>query len=133
MIIADTNVLLRAALDDDPDQSRVARRQLAEADAVAISLQSLCEFVWVMSRSYKLDSELIANSVLNLINDEKVFCNREAAVAGLGFLLDGGDFADGVIAFEGYELGGKTFMTFDRKAASIIRAKGRDCVLLAAE
>ncbi len=29
----------------------------------------------------------------------------------------GGDFADGVIAYEGRWLGGETFVSFDRKAA----------------
>jgi len=44
----------------------------------------------------------------------------------------GGDFADGVIAIEGERLGGRTFATFDRKAARIFAASGRDCRLLAA-
>jgi predicted nucleic-acid-binding protein len=133
LIIADTNVLLRAALEDDPAQSRAAQRLLAEADGFAVPLQSFCEFVWVMSRSYRLEARQIAASLLSLINDEKVACDREAVIAGLAFLLEGGDFADGVIEFDGRRLGGDRFATFDRHAASIVRAKSRACVLLDAD
>ncbi|MCF3640718.1 type II toxin-antitoxin system VapC family toxin [Rhizobium sp. TRM95111] len=131
MIIADTNVLLRAALDDDPAQSREARRCLAEADGIAVPIQVLCEFVWVASRSYRLKSRDIASSVLLLLNDGKVHCDREAALAGLEFMIAGGDFADGIIEFEGRARGGDLFATFDRQAAEIVAGKGRGCILLA--
>ena len=133
MIIADTNVLLRAALDDDPAQSRGARRCLAEASGIVVPLQALCEFVWVLSRSYKLKSRDIASSVLLLVNEDKVRCDREAVLAGLEFMLAGGDFADGIIEFEGRMRGGDLFATFDRQAAAIVQGKGRGCVLLAAD
>lgn len=49
-ITAATNVLLRAMLDDDLAQQRVAMETLESADMVAIGTQSLCEFAWVLSR-----------------------------------------------------------------------------------
>ncbi|MGK9053793.1 type II toxin-antitoxin system VapC family toxin [Neorhizobium petrolearium] len=133
MIVADTNLLLRAVLDDDVKQSYLARRYLAQIDSIALPLQAICEFVWVLSRSYRLDATDIASSLRSLVNDGRVSCNREAIEAGLAFLEAGGDFADGVIEFEGRKLGGDTFATFDKQAASIIRAKGRECVLLSAD
>jgi predicted nucleic-acid-binding protein len=40
-------------------------------------------------------------------------------------LLDaGGDFADGVIAYEGKWLGAETFVSFDKKAVEMLRSQG---------
>ena len=41
-----------------------------------------------------------------------------------------GDFADGVIAFEGNWLGGEVFISFDRKAVELLEAKGSTARLL---
>ena len=57
--------------------------------------------------------------------------NRPAAEAGLALLDEGGDFADGIIAFEGASLGGAMFATFDKDAAKRLRKLGRDTLLLA--
>lgn len=41
-------------------------------------------------------------------------------------MLDrGGDFADGVIAFEGRWLGGETFVSFDRNAVERVLSQGQ--------
>jgi hypothetical protein len=45
-VTADTNVLLRATLADDPDQTRRAQALLGKAELVAMPLVALCEFVW---------------------------------------------------------------------------------------
>jgi predicted nucleic-acid-binding protein len=42
----------------------------------------------------------------------------------------GGDFADGVIAFDGQWLGADTFLSFDRKAVKLLEGKGVDARLL---
>ena len=42
----------------------------------------------------------------------------------------GGDFADGVIAYEGRWLGGETFVSFDRKAVSLLSQHGEAAQLL---
>ena len=47
-------------------------------------------------------------------------------------MLDqGGDFADGVIAFEGESLDGATFTSFDRDAVRRLKQLGLDSRLLA--
>jgi predicted nucleic-acid-binding protein len=46
--------------------------------------------------------------------------NRPAVDAGMAIFNAGGDFADGLIAFEGSWLGGETFASFDKKAVSLI-------------
>jgi predicted nucleic-acid-binding protein len=123
-IIADTNLLARAAVRDDPAQTSIAEKALRDADTVAITLPTLCEFVWVLMRGYKKTSDQVAASMRRLLNSTTVAADRPAADAGLMVLEAGGDFADGVIAFEGRRLGGEVFMTFDRKTASLLDAAG---------
>jgi bifunctional DNA-binding transcriptional regulator/antitoxin component of YhaV-PrlF toxin-antitoxin module len=43
----------------------------------------------------------------------------------LAVLDDGGDFADGVIAFEGQWLGGEAFRSFDSKAVAALEKRGQ--------
>jgi len=50
--------------------------------------------------------------------------DRAAVEAGLAMADAGGDFADGVIAFEGRALGGETFVSFDKKAVRLLRDIG---------
>jgi predicted nucleic-acid-binding protein len=57
--------------------------------------------------------------------------NRPAAEAGLAVLDAGGDFADGVIAFEGAQLGGEIFVSFDTNAVRILRGRGESARLAA--
>jgi len=42
----------------------------------------------------------------------------------LAVLDAGGDFADGVVAFDSRWLGGDTFVSFDRKAARLLEQQG---------
>ena len=46
--------------------------------------------------------------------------NRPAVEAGLAVLNAGGDFADGVIAFEGRTMGGEVIVSFDAKAVKLL-------------
>jgi predicted nucleic-acid-binding protein len=54
-----------------------------------------------------------------------------AAELGLQILAAGGDFADGLIAFEGQWLGGESFVSFDRKAVTLLEKQGQAARLLA--
>jgi len=105
-ITADTNVLVRAMTGDDAVQSKIAQFELANADMVALALPALCELVWVLSRGYRIPTPDIAAVIRRLIDSANVTVNRPAAQAGLALLEAGGDFADGVIAYEG-ELAGR--------------------------
>ena len=128
-IIADTNVLVRALTEDDPRQSRAAQIALSKADIVALTIPTLCELVWVL-RSYKIQSSDIAGTLRGLLNGANIVANQPAAEAGLTVLDAGGDFADGVIAYEGNWLGADTFVSFDKKAVKLIEAQGRSARLL---
>lgn len=129
-ITADTNVLVRAAVLDEPVQSRLAAAALLEAEAVAVTLPALCEFVWVLMRGYKKKATEVASAMRKLAESERVLVDRPALEAGLSVLESGGDFADGVIAFEGRRTGGRIFVSFDRDAVERIGATGGETRLL---
>ncbi len=65
-----------------------------------------------------------------LAESESVSVDRPALEAGLSVLERGGDFADGVIAFEGRRAGGRIFTSFDRNAVELISATGGETRLL---
>ncbi|MGK6312435.1 type II toxin-antitoxin system VapC family toxin [Neorhizobium sp. DT-125] len=131
-LVVDTNILLRAMIFDHAVESPKAQALLA-SNEVTIPNQALCEMVWVLRRLYKKRQSDLIDAIRTWMNVKTVTLDRGAVEAGLAFLETGGDFADGVIEFEGRKLGGDTFATFDKQAASIIRAKGRECVLLSAD
>lgn len=123
-ISVDTNILVRAVVRDDPVQGDLAAKLLTEASLIAIALPCLCEFVWVLRRVYSFGTQDIAAAIEALMSTAHVEVNRPAVEAGLVVLRAGGDFADGVIAFEGAWLGGETFVSFDHKAVALLSAQG---------
>lgn len=129
-ITVDTNVLVRAVVGDDPAQSKAAARLLTEAELIAIALPCLCELVWVLRKLYGLALSDVAAAVRALLLTANVEMNRPAVDAGLAVLEAGGDFADGVIAYEGQWLGGETFVSFDKKAVSLLKKQGQQARLL---
>ena len=128
---ADTNVLVRAVTEDQEQQSRAAQSALKKAELVAMPMPALCELVWVLSQGYKIPPTEIAEAIRRLINGANVVVNRPAAEAGLAVLDAGGDFADGVIAYEGKWLGADTFVSFDKRAVKLVEAQGGLANLLA--
>lgn len=124
-ITVDTNILARAVLQDDPEQGRIAGDLLREASLIAVSLPCLCELVSILRRGAKLSKEDVALSIRDLLGAGNVVTNRPAVEAGLAVLEAGGDFADGVIAYEGAWLGGEIFMSFDRQAVDLVARQGQ--------
>ena len=129
-VTADTNVLIRAAVQDDLHQARRAAKILAEADLIAVPIPVLCEFVWVLRRGYKKPAADVSDAIRRLMRSASVVMNRPAVEAGLSALDAGGDFADGVIAYEGEWLGAEEFVSFDSKAVSLLQAQGSRARLL---
>ena len=129
-ISLDTNVLLCLVVGDDPTQQQTAAQALEGAELVAISVQALCEFVWVLDRSYRVARPDISASIRRILDMRNVVANRPTIEAGLAVLDAGGDFADGVIAFDGQWLGGETFVSFDRKAIKLVEGQGTPTLLL---
>jgi predicted nucleic-acid-binding protein len=98
-----------------------------------VTLPSLCEFVWVLTRGYKKRADEVASALRTLIESASVLVDRPAVEAGLAVLARGGDFADGVIAFEGRRAGGPVFASFDRDAVALVKAASYEANLLGEE
>jgi len=129
-ITADTNLLVRAITGDHKRQSQIAEAELAKSEIVALTLPALCELAWVLSQGYKIASSEILDAIRLLVDASNVVVNRPAVEAGLAMLEAGGDFADGVIAYEGRWLGAETFVTFDKWAAKLMQARDDSVRLL---
>ena len=129
-VTADTNILIRAVLKDDVTQAEAADRLLREAELVTVPIPALCEFVWVLSSGYKLPRPKIAIAVRALIESANVVTEPRAVEAGLALLDAGGDFADGVIAFEGAALGGEVFASFDKGAVEKLAQQDIQSILV---
>ena len=129
-LAVDTNVLIRAVVRDHPAQARAAAKILTDAELVAVALPCLCELVWVLIKVYDFQANDAAAAIRALMVAANVEMNRPAVEAGLRMLDAGGDFADGVIAYEGQWLGGETFVSFDKKAVAPLRAQWQPARLL---
>ena len=124
-IAVDTSVLVRALVRDEPTQARAAIKLLTNAELIAIALPCLCELVWVLKSVYSFKSGDAAAAIRALHDTANVQMNRPAVEAGLAMLESGGDFADGVIAFEGRWLGGETFVSLDQQAVALLKVQGQ--------
>lgn len=128
-ITADTNLLLRAILEDDPRQAADAQALIGRAELIAVPVPALCEMVWTMRRLYKRPVDEIADALEALLQVDTVVTDRPAVEAGIAILRRGGDFADGVIARQGTTFGGTVLATFDQAGIRVLNADG----LMAAE
>jgi predicted nucleic-acid-binding protein len=123
-ITADTNMLLRAILEDDAAQAAEAQTLIGQAELIAVPVVVFCEMVWTMRRLYKRSADEIGNAIEALLQVETVVTDRPAVEAGIEVLRRGGDFADGVIAWHGMALGGTVLATFDRVGIRILESAG---------
>lgn len=82
--------------------------------------------MWVLVSRYKVLPADSLRAVEALLNVKNVITNRLAVENGIAVQNGGGNFADGVIAYEGRHLGGETFMSFDTKAVKLLSRLGYD-------
>lgn len=129
-IIADTNLLVRLAVDDEPGQRQVAAGAVVEAEVVIVGLHALCEMAWVLRARYRFSRAQIILAIENLCGVENVVADKVAVEAGLEAMRSGADFADAVIEYEGRMAGGDVFVSFDKKAVAAIAKRGIKAELL---
>jgi predicted nucleic-acid-binding protein len=84
-----------------------------------------------MRSLYKKPAPDVARSIRSLIASPNVVTQLQAVEAGLEVLDEGGDFADGVIAYEGQWLSAEEFVSFDKQAVRLLKAQGKRARLLA--
>lgn len=126
----DTNVLLRLIVGDDEAQQRTVVDALVGAELLAVSAHTICEIAWGLDRSYRVRRADISAVIRRVFHMHNVVANRPVIEAGIVMLDAGGDFADGVIVFDGQWLGGETFVSFDRKAVKLLEEQGTAALLL---
>jgi predicted nucleic-acid-binding protein len=129
-VTADTNVLVRVAVQDDVAQAARAAKLLESASQVVVPIPVLCEFVWVLKKVYAFGNAQVAHAVRQLMEAPTVVADRAAVSLGLEVLEAGGDFADGAIAQMGIAAGGDTFVSFDAAAVKRLARAGVKTKLL---
>ena len=123
-ITVDSNVLIRYTMMDDPVQSELARKVIDQAETICIPSLTLCEYVRVLATAYGLSRAEITQAIGAILEADNVRVDQFAVDKALAMLEAGGDFADGVIAFEGQWLGADEFVTFNQPAAEMLNAAG---------
>jgi predicted nucleic-acid-binding protein len=120
----DTNVVIRYLTQDDPAQSAAATRlieSLDEHDPGFLSIAAAVEVGWVLSRSYGVGRETLAEAFDRLLSAQEIIIQHSDSVRiAVDVLREGGDFADAVIADLGRRAGCRHTVTFDRRAARLI-------------
>ena len=119
-VTADTNVLVRAIMEDDEQQSEIAKAELVNAKVVALTLPALCELVWVLTRAYRYKPADIVPILERMVLGHEFEVDEIAVRTGLRVLAAGGDFADGVILSVMERASCDHLATFDRALAIAI-------------
>ncbi len=125
MIGLDTNVLVRYIMQDDPAQSAAAGRlieALTPEDRGFVPLVVVVELGWVLSASYELDRDQVAEALETLLRTREIVVENAEVVwrALRQFASSKADLADSLIERSAAGAGCARTMTFDRRAA-------RDC------
>ncbi len=118
----DTNVLVRALVDEDSEQSRIAAKVLT-LEAVHVPVTVILETEWVLRSSYKFGRQRVCEllgSVMGLENvdmDQREMVGAAIAAHGAGF-----DFADAMhVNSAGNSV---AFLTFDRALLKVAAQSG---------
>lgn len=134
MIGVDTNVLVRYVIEGDTGAGDTGARDLAQRhaarrffaartpdDPAAISVVTLVEFVWVLSRSYGYSDAEVARVIRGLCRSRDAVVHHETSV--IRALRDaessGAGIADAIIAHLGVAAGAEGTVTFDRRASTL--------------
>ena len=119
MIAADTNLLLRAIVDDDPKQGAIARRWLSvnERQGILVDHIVLVEMVWVLRARYAQPREEIVRVLELLLATGGIIVPEESLVreAVIAYAAGTGDFADHLIRSRANARGASPVATFDQE------------------
>ncbi len=124
MIGLDTNLLVRYIMQDDAKQSPKATALMESLTTDApgfVSLVSIVELGWVLSVSYELNHEQVAQALELLLRTKEVVIDHAEQVAQAlrAFKTSSADFADCLIERSAAGAGCDRTMTFDVSAAKV--------------
>ncbi len=120
MIAADTNILVRVLVRDDPAQVARARRLLdaclAEREECLITLPVLCELEWVLESAYGARREDVASAVRALASTPPFVVESPDLVQGAlrAYTSSKADLSDCLLGQAAQSRGARTTYTFDR-------------------
>lgn len=125
MIGVDTNVLVRFLVDDDAEQSKIARDFMSGRSSespVFLSAVALAETVWLLSKRFEYPKAAILNMIRALLSADGLLIEH---ADDLDAWLNGdeephGDLSDHLIAWAGTMAGCRSTVTFDRQAAKSV-------------
>lgn len=125
MIGLDTNILLRAVLQDDPREGAAAKLLIESLNVDApgfVNTLVLAEFVWTLRRSVGLTRDQTVQAVAGLLNSSDIVFEQEELVE---HVLDvatqsKADFADLMIALKNEAAGCSKTVSFDKSACRSI-------------
>jgi predicted nucleic-acid-binding protein len=120
----DTNVLVRIITADDVDQVERVRDYLRRERRHApfwINRVVLCELVWLLTTSFKLDRQAVATVILLLLRSHEVVIEGHRVVRDALYLFrtSKADFADCLIGLSNGFAGCERTATCDRRAAEL--------------
>lgn len=119
-VVTDTNVLVRYLLNDDAHQNAIACQYLDNREIkCVIPMMVFCEIDWLLRKKVKIPRMEIIKSFERLTKKPNIVFDKQAFNMGLNFLKNGGDFADGLIAYQANIYDNATLLTFDKKAQTI--------------
>jgi len=118
MIGSDTNILVRAVLDDEDSESKLAKqflKKVSEDKKLFISSYAILEMVWVL-KVKKQSRKDIYESVLDLLDSPGIVIGqREVIVSALEMYIKGrADFGDYLILAEGKLYDAPKLASFDK-------------------
>ena len=118
MIGIDTNILVRAFLEDDVIEAKSAKKIMESASKESklfISSYAILEFVWVL-KVKKISRQDIYEAIITLIDSPGVIIGqREVVLSAIEKFYKGkADFGDYMILSEGEKNSSRVLKTFDQ-------------------
>ena len=118
MVVIDTNVLVRVIVEDagQPEQTKIARDLLDNAQSVYVPQIVQVEFVWVLTKTYKTDKAILLNVLEHLLLNPAFILQRRDVfkIAVELFKESPAGFADCMILAESLDIKSLLY-TFDKR------------------
>jgi len=125
MIGLDTNVLIRAFVVENGDQTRSARefiaRRCSAADPGHVNSIVLVEAIWVLGAFYGYSRSAIADAISRLLSTDDIIIEHRELVQKVldDYSSHSASFSDALIGEINLARGCEATGTFDRKAAKL--------------
>jgi predicted nucleic-acid-binding protein len=129
MAAIDTNVLVRFLIQDDEQQSHLAKslihQLLAEGETLFIAVTVLLELEWVLRSNFLFNKSQIIELLSNLLSTQELKFESESSVeiALELFRNHPADFADCLHISLAHRAGHSPLWTFDKTASKVLGAK----------